>query len=841
MSRLIAAWQVLFLHRPVLVLLLFSILLLGFASQAPRFSLDASSDALLLEDDADLRFYREIRARYGSDDFLVVTYSRPDLFSDEALADLEALRDALAGVERIASVISILDVPLIQSPPITLTELQELVPDLLHPRTDRALARRELMESPIYRELLISLDGRTTGLLATFAVEPELQALLAGRDRLLEARMRDGPDEARERDIARLSAEIAPWRAIVNARQQADIVEVRKILARHADQAEISLGGIPMINSDMLDYIMRDVLVFGAAILLVLTALLVLIFRQVRWVLLPLISCFACVIIMLGYLGMADWPVTVVSANFVALLLIFTLSLTVHLMVQYRELQTAERISGDRRRLVAETLRRKFAPSFFTAVTTMVAFASLLVSGIRPVIDFGWMMVVGMAVVLVLSFTLFPAALLVLPGGPPAPRDDRMARVTRTFARLVTRWPRALIAVFGSIAVLGLAGVAQLSVENRFIDYFSESTEIHRGMATIDRELGGTTPLDVILDADSAFMARLAGETGDASEPLLDDDDDFFDDYDLGEAAGLGATSFWYNTFRLETVRAVHEYLESLPETGKVLSLATTLDVLRTLNQGEELDTFFLSVLYERLPQEIRAALFDPYLSADGNQVRLAVRVRDSNPDLRRAELLTRIRADLGEGFELEPGQVRLTGMLVLYNNVLQSLFRSQILTVGVVFLAILLMLLLLFRSPVLAAIALVPNMLAALAVLGGMGWAGIPLDIMTITIAAIAIGIGVDGAIHYVHRFRAEFAQRRDYLVSIERAHQTTGRAMYYTALIIAAGFATLTLSNFIPTIYFGLFTAFAMLFAMVANLTLLPLLLLRVRPLGEPGPRSG
>lgn len=844
MHRLIALYQSLFLDRPRLALLLLAAVVLAAGSQAPRLKLDASADALLLEDDVDLRYYREVRARYGSDDFLVITYRRDDLFSDEALADLGRLRDAVAALDRIDSVISILDVPLIESPPVTLRELQDEVPHLLSPRTDRALARRELMESPIYRELLISADGLTTALLATFRMEPELAELLARRDELVERRPR-GLTPAEEAGIDALGPPISAWRERVNRQQQADIAEIRRILAGHEGEARIRLGGIPMITTDMLHYILRDVLMFGAAILVILAALLAFIFRQARWVLLPLLSCGAGAVFMLGWLALAHWPITVVSANFIALLLIFSLSLTVHLTVQYRELQAAGQLGGGQRELVAETLRQKLEPSFYTAATTMVAFASLLVSGIRPVIDFGWMMVLGMAVVFITAFTLFPSALMLLaPGDPGPPAHDRTAVVTARLAALVNQRPRLLGAVFLLVALLTAAGMSRLSVENRFIDYFAEDTEIHRGMLVIDRELGGTTPLDVILDADAAFLAGLAAagaregaDDAPAAGAVPEDDsldDDFFDDYgEPGDDAGLGATSYWYNTFRLETVRRVHDYLDSLPETGKVLSMATTLEVLRTLNQGEDVDTFFLSVLYQRLPPEIKAALFDPYLAADGNQVRLAVRIYDSDPGLRRDELLRRIRADLAEGFGLEPGQVQLSGMLVLYNNVLQSLFRSQILTIGFVFLAILLMLWVLFRSLALAAIGLVPNALAALGVLGAMGWLGIPLDIMTITIAAITIGIGVDGAIHYVHRFRAEQAFHRDYAAATRDAHRTTGRAMFYTALVIAAGFAVLGLSNFIPTIYFGLFTAFAMMFAMLANLTLLPLLLRWFRPL--------
>lgn len=824
----------------MLVLLALGLVLAAFVLRVPEFRLDASGDSLLLQDDADLRYYRSLRARYGSDDYVVITYRASDLFSEPVLADLRRLRDELQALPGIESIISILDVPLIESPPITLDELQEQVPTLLSPRTDREAARRELIDSPIYRQLLMSQDGQTTAILATFVVDPVLDELLRERDALLERALGAPLDSAEERVVEVLDARIFQQRAIANRAQDENIAAVREILDRHRQAAVIHLGGVPMIVTDMLDYIVRDVVVFGTGILLFIVILLALIFRRFRWVALPLLCCGVGTSVMFGYLGWVSWPVTVVSANFVALMLIFGLSLAVHLIVRYRELHV-KHPEADQRWLVSRTFRDKFEPSLYTTTTTMVAFASLVVSRIQPVIDFGWMMLIAMVVLFTLTFTLFPAVLVRLRLPEPRGLRDFTGRLTRGLATLVERRPGPVGIVYLAIAVLAVVGIRSLSVENRFIDYFDESTEIYQGMVEIDTQLGGTTPLDVILDAEPGFGSGVS----DAGAPLADDaaDEEFGDDFEdefaddfAAEASDLGATSYWYNTFRLETVRRVHEYLDSLPETGKVLSMATTLETLKTLNEGEEPDTFFLSLLYKKLPADVKSALFDPYLSTDGNQVRLSVRVYESNPELRRGELLERIRLHLVDTLGLAPEQVHLNGMLVLYNNVLQSLFRSQILTIGFVFLAILVMFGLLFRSAPVALIALTPNVLAAGAVLGLIGWLDIPLDVMTITIAAITIGIGVDDSIHYVHRFREEVLLDGDYLQAMRRSHATIGLAMFYTSVIITAGFAILALSKFIPTIYFGVFTGFAMIFAMFANLTLLPLLLLRLRPFGVP-----
>jgi predicted RND superfamily exporter protein len=831
MQRLKLFYEQLIFGHPVITLIGIGVVLAFFAFFAQNFKLDASSDSLLLEDDQDLRYLRAIRARYGSDDYLVVTYTTDgDLFDPETLAHIGSLRDELTAIEGIAGVLSLLDVPLINSPRTTLRELQSDVPTLLSPRTDIALARIELTSSPLYRELVMSRDGHTTALLGTFTKDPGYESLLTERDAIRVKRLTGELTADDRRTLGELNLAIKKQRAVLTQQQQEAIVAVREVLDRYRDRAKILLGGLPMIVTDMLDYIRYDVIVFGASILVFLVVLLTTIFVRPRWVILAMLSCFASVILMTGYLGLTNWPVTVVSANFVALLLIFSLSITVHLIVRYRELHS-ENPEQDQRWLVMHTVRDKFVPCAFTAVTTMVAFASLIFSGIRPVMDFGWMMTLGMFVVMAIAFTLFPAGLMLLAPRSPQRYRSSTGSITGFLADLNLKYPAGVFLAYGAVAIISALGISKISVENRFIDNFKETTEIYQGMVTIDKELGGTTPLDVILEADPAFF-----ESDDDSFEDDEFDDEFADEleFDAGVDEGdLGSSSYWYNMYQLETVRAVHAYLESLPETGKVLSMATTIDTLQMINDGQP-STFWLSILYKRLPLAVKSALFDPYMSSDGNQMRFSVRVFESNPNLNRKELLATIRTHLVEEMGFAPERVRLTGMLVLYNNLLQSLYKSQILTIGFVFAVILVMFLFLYRSFLVALIAIVPNLLAAAAVMGVMGLFSIPLDIMTITIAAIIIGIGLDDSIHYLHRFRVEFQRDRDYQGAMRRSHGSIGRAMYYTSIIITSGFSILVLSNFIPTIYFGFLTGFAMIFAMVANLTLLPLLMVWLKPLG-------
>ena len=456
----------------------------------------------------------------------------------------------------------------------------------------------------------------------------------------------------------------------------------------------------------------------------------------------------------------------------------------------------------------------------------MVGFGSLLIAGIRPVIDFGWMMLISMGVIFILVFNLFPALLSLFSKIDHQVKEEKTHKLTNAFANLVIQKPTKILVLFTIVFAISVSGITKLTAENQFIKAFKEDTEIFQGLSVIDSQLGGTTPLDIIIEADPDFF------NVEDDENIIEDDffDEVFFEDDDGEY-DIGGDSYWYNSYRLKTIEAVHDYLESLNEAGKVISFDTTMDVLQTLNDGDEMDTFFLSVLYKKVPDDVKEALFDPYLSEDGNQLRISFRVYESYPDLQRGELLKKIKRDLTSELGLKESQVKLTGMLVLYNNVLESLITSQILTIGFVFGAIMIMFLFLFRSIKFAVIAVIPSIIASSSVLGLMGLMNIPLDIMTITIAAICIGIGVDHSIHYVHRFREEILDSSHADVAIRNAHNSTGQAIYYTSVIIILGFSILAFSNFIPTIYFGLFTAFAMLLALFANLTLLPVLLMKLR----------
>ncbi len=872
-ARFASLYQALILRNAPWVLLVLFVVIGFLGSYIPGMKLDASSEALVLEGDTSLEYFREISKRYQTEDFLLVTYQpEGDLFAQPQLATLARLRDDLAALPQVSSINSILDVPLLQSPPVSLADVTGGdIPTLGAGTANVDMARQEFANSPIYRSLLTSPDGKTTALQVNLQRDDKFYRLLDERD-ALRAQAKQGALTADgQRQLAQAEKAFSDYVSEVHESQEELVSQARAVLDDYRNGAKLFLGGVPMITVDMIDFVKSDLKVFGSGILLFIVVLLLVIFGSPRWVLIPLLNCVLTVVFMLGLLAFLDWRLTVISANFVALLLIITLAITIHLVVRYRELSALAPQSTQLQR-VSDTVSLMARPCIYTALTTLVAFASLVVSGIRPVIDFGWMMSMGVTAALLLSFLVLPCVLMLLPARDEKGGAGGEGSFTRYFAVATERFGGTILLVSVLLLLLSGWGISQLKVENRFIDYFHQDTEIYQGMETIDAELGGTIGLDIILnrpsdkavavldepqapvdsavaEAAAAEFDQLFGDGGPddggaddfaADSSFAGDDfaDDFADDFggadDFGAAAGsAGASqSAWFTVAGMRRIQDVHNYLDGLPETGKVLSLATFYELMQMIMGN--VDDLQLALAERSLPESISGILLDPYLSPEVDQARISLRVKETSHSLERNEFLKQVRRHLIDEMGFEEEQVELTGLLVLYNNMLQSLFTSQILTLAAVFVAILAMFVVLFRSLSLAMIALTPNLLAAGAVLGGMGLAGIPLDMMTITIAAITVGIGVDDTIHYVHRFRDEFPRDRNYLQTMYRCHGSIGKAMYYTSVIIVFGFSILALSNFNPSIYFGLLTGLAMVAALLGAMLLLPKLILMLKPLG-------
>ena len=793
-----------------------SIIVLGFlffiaVFQSQNFQLDASSDTLILENDEDLKNYRKIINDYSTKDFLLITITSPNkILSKENLDLIKNLTNDVSKLIFVDSIQSILDAPILKSDNQSLTDLVDTQITLESKNLNLLTVEKEFTESPIFSELIISKDGTTSGIIINLKENRDFVDISKNRNDL---KSLNNLTKSQKKKLSLIEKEYERLKKEIDLDRSSNIKEIRDLILNYNSQDfKLRLGGVSMIADDTISYVKNDIIIFGFGILLFIVLILYLVFRNFLWIFICLSNCLYALIIMLGTVSFLNWKVTVISSNFISLMLILTLSMTIHIIVRYRKVLVSNPLKA-RHFTVAQNMMEMIRPCIFTTLTTIFAFGTLYLSNIKPIMDFGLMMCTGLIVTLVSSFTFLPVMMMKF--NLKVQSNESQGSYNTFFIRLINNYSNLIIIGFIILFSLGVYGIQKLKVENSFVNYFKSNTEIYKGMKLIDDKLGGTTPLDIIIQFNE--------------EEYFDDlDEDFLDldfDYNLED--------YWFTKEKMDLIKNVHDYIDSFEYTGKVLSLASIIRVAEELNSDEEFDNLELSVIYKKLPLDLKSQIIDPYLSIENNQARITVRMIDTNANLERNKFISEINNKFNNDFSSENYKIFTTGILILYNNMLQSLFDSQIISLGTVMLGIFLMLAFLFQSWRLAFIGILPNIIACITILGIMGLASIPLDLMTITIAAITIGIAVDNCIHYVYRFKESYLITNDYNKTVLVCNQSVGKAIRSTSMTIIVGFSILIFSNFWPTIYFGIFTALAMLIALVGSLTLLPILMVKTRVL--------
>ena len=802
-------------HSKKNLFLLFSLTFL-IAFGISNFKLDASSDTLLLENDPDLKLYRENTEKYGSNDFLIVTFSPyQELLSKPSIILIKDIVKKISSLDRVENVLSLLDVPLLENNPnVSLSDVADSVETLNSESINIDLAKRVFSSNSVYQNLLISEDLNTTAFQVTLKRNLNYETLINERYALY-----DSLDSNKEEKLKNINELIEIEKNNATAEDEILVSDMRDLLSDFNEVGELFLGGGAMITVDTIKFISQDLTIFGLTVLLIFIVVLSLIFKNFIWVSIPLITASLTSLLCMGVVGWFNWKVTVVSANFVSILMIISISLMVHLIVRYQELGIFNK-EINQKDLVNKTLRQMFLPCLYTALTTIAAFASLIVSDIKPIIDFGLIMVIGISITFIFAFIFFGSSLSIIKKRYLDLGSDKSKNITLYIHSFVENYPIPILISSFIIFAFSVLGISQLTVENKFIDYFKPSTEIYKGLSLIDQKLGGTATLDVIIDAPES-----------EDEDIDTTFDDEFDDFGEILEDEIDQQGYWFNSDNLFYLETIHDYLENRPEIGKVLSVSSGIKLAEIANSGERLTDLELALLRKLLPEDIESQLLSAYITNDDNQVRLSARVIESYEGLNRKELISSVKYDLENKFNISEDKYKLTGISVIYNNLLQSLFGSLIGSIGIVFLSIFVMFLFLFKSIKLASIGMIPNFLAAGAVIGTIGLTGIPLDVMTVTVAAVSIGMGVDNTIHYIFRFKKEFLESNDYLKSTKNTHATIGRALFYTSTTIVLGFLVLATSNFSPTVFFGIFTSLSMIMAIIGSLFLLPVLLTKLK----------
>ena len=810
------------------LLIIFLLFLLSIATYfSKEFKLDASADTLLLENDPDLKYLREINQKYGSEEFFILTYEPKGQINIQSINELEKFVNKINNLQWVSKTISIINAPLLQSSDEPLMDRIKNLKYITNPEIKFDVALNELVKSPVYKNLIISEDAKTLGIVVYLKDNQEYLKQISDKSMMLTVQNERQLNNEENNKLKKINTEIERLK-----KRQGELIStynqtIKDLIKNQSQFADIRLSGIPMIADDMITFIKNDIVIFGIGVFAFIIFILWIVFKNIKWVSFPLINCFASILIMVGFLGGLNWKVTVISSNFIALMLILTISMNIHYLVRYIQLQN-EFPKLKLLDLVIKTSSNIFYPILYAVLTTICAFMSLVFSDIKPVIDFGWMMTYGLLVSFSLSFLLLPSLILIFNPSTSITFKEKKSKFADLLAKISINFPISIYLSALFLICFSIYGISNLKVENSFINYFSSKTEIHKGMKNIDQKLGGTTPLEIILK----FKKPVATETKEEDSFLgaSDKKDDF-----LGEDNEKKLNDkykYWFTRDKIDKIIEIHNYLENNPYIGKVLSFSSILNIAESLNKGKPLGSLEMGVLYDKLPLDIKKNIIEPYISVKDDEARISMRIKDSNPELRRKDLINTIDNDLQTKFLLGKDEYKITGVLVIFNNLLQSLFDSQIKTLGIVMFAIFVMFLILFKSIAYSLIGTIPNFIAAFFVLGFIGFLNIPLDMMTITIAAITIGIAVDNSIHYIYRFREEKEKLQTNEKIIDICHHTVGKAIISTSVTIVFGFSILGFSNFIPTIYFGLFTGMAMITALVLVLTLLPRLLIQFAP---------
>ena len=920
---------------PKITLALFTALALFFGYYSTKLEIDASTQTLLLDNDEDLQIWREVSKRYETPNFLVVAYTPAgDLLAPETIRKIAQMDAAFSKLDFVASVTDITNVPLLLNKSEGMSELLKHIPTLTDADVNLTAARRELSTSPFYASNLVSADLRTTAILINLKPQTRYEELL---------RLRDGAKSAlkqAEHEGNRSNAQISQLKDALKASEQnfksyrdelrekdhRDIVALRALIAgfeREFAGDRLFLGGLNMIADDMVGYVRSDLTTYGLGALVLLLACFWLFFRQAKFILLPLIICAYSVVLAAGLFGFLSFEVTVISSNFIALQLIITVSVCIHLIVAYREF-SARFHAFSQRQLVYAVLRERARPCFFAIFTTVIGFMSLIFCDIKPVISLGIMMSVGISISLITAFGVFGAVMSLLRRTHNNRSFEQHFKFTLWCAETALRSRGAVYGVCAAAVIFGLYGISQLRVENSFIGYFKKSTDIRAGMEVIDTNLGGTIPLDIVVKFKSAGGADTAsgnenstsgsansknGENSNsagrnfaanstrqnsiaqnsatqnstaatqnsiaensipqnsvATAQNLNDKNlseqgpaaatqpsdavnsdqthaanleqnstasDDFGDFEAEYAANENKPQYWFTSEKMRIIGKIDDFLKDKNVTGhefigNVSSLASLLKLGKQINQGRDLDDLSLALIYSEMPANYREMVLSPFVNIEANEAHFSVRTIDSDPNLRRAQFLADLKRDLDSLLAKDNVTVQISGIMVLYNNMLQSLMSSQIDTLGITVLVLFVLFVIIFRSFSYALIAIVVNLIPLCACFGIMGVAGIPLDIMSITIAAISIGIGVDDVIHYIYRYKREFARSGDEAAAIRASHASIGYAMYYTSFAIILGFSVMMMSNFWPTIYFGLLICLVMSLLLLGALIILPSLIM-------------
>lgn len=730
------------------------IVLLSFAGLAivlatyPSLQLDFDRrvESMFPANDPRLAGYQRSKELFGGAETCAVAYTDDALLTEEGLERVRRLGERLRQLPGVESALSLADARLPSAPFDPRPLAQQLQAGTITPRE----LREQLLTSELYRGVLLGPDGQTTVIVVQIA-----------------------PGE----------------RTAVPAEET--IEQIRRVAASHDPPALVA--GPTVLVHDVYRHLDEDGRLLGIASTVLLTVVIALLFRNLRWVLLPLMVVHVTLIWTKALLVATGVQMTMVSSPLVALVTVIGVATVVHITMGFRE-------ARDRHaplEALVQTGRHVGPPVFWTCLTTAAGFGALLASQVVPVQNFGGMLAIGSLLVFLAVIALVPSGVLLgrFDTDPhPPPGEGKLIAGLNRVMHLVEKHPRWL--VVGSVVVVALAtsGSLRLEVATDFSDNFREDSPIVQSYEFLAKRLGPVASMDVIVDTPETVTPEFVDNLAHLQQDI--------------------------------------EHLDGIEGTVSIV------DLMAFLNPSADRRPGGLGGLISRglrlVPPEQRLALIErlePGLLAGfwnrpQRATRIVVRVRPVPGSKARRQLIEDVQALGRRRFP----SATVAGMHVLLTYLVENLLADQWVTFGIAVVGIFLMMVVAFRSWWLGLIALIPNAAPIVVVIGSMGWLGLQVNVATAMIASVSMGLSIDFSIHYLYRFQRERRAGQDLFSALRAAHHSVGRAIVLADVALVAGFTVLCISQFIPTVHFGLLVSVAMLGGLVGNLFLLPLLLARL-----------
>ena len=760
----------------ILFFVLIGLLTGFFGYYAIKVETDNSIEVWLKQDDPKLDYYYDFIEKFGEEEFLIIAIDGYNLCGDK---DIKLINNITTKLEKVKGVRNVISLSSVYKDKLSAPYFKEIMKKN-KTRSVLDVFKEEVLSDYMYVNNVISSDGETTAIIATVA---------------------KGSPESRMK-LVKETREIISTAGIETENELSHSLLKKGMVGVKRSPKDYFLAGPSIINAELDRMSQKDMRTFTPVMFAVALVILGTLFRNISGVLIPAITISINIIWAVGLFVIFNNKTNMVSGMIIPLIFIISLTTTVHILNRfYQEVK----LTGDSRKSTLETVKHICVPCFLMCLTTAIGFLSLMVSDVTPVKITGIFMAAGIMMSFFVCITLVPCILSLFPGlmssSATIQKDDGTSnREFRGIYGFIGRFVKknTIYILTLSLVFVGFAiyGITKTRAESNVFESFPENSEISRSTKHIEQNLMGLLPMEIVINAVNG---------GGVFQPEV-----------------------------LAKMENLQDYLKEIPEVTKSMSVA---DYVTNLNEllnkdilSNQLITKAKAIDYVKLASLHGDNIVKSLYTEDCNEGRVTVRMKNVGSS-RYQEIVKNIKGFIKVNFPLSIG-CTITGIVPLLMDMQGYLIESQIKTFTLAFILIFICIALLLKSVRIGMMSMIPNLIPIAITLGVMGYLGINLDVATIMIASVAIGISVDDAIHFLYRFKSELKKDGNHYLAIQRTLSGIGRASVFTTVVATCGFLIFCLSSFKPIQYFGLLTGITMISALAADLFVLPSWILLFKP---------